>query len=328
MPRYRFSWENLDAALLRNLCAHLDLDPDDPPRELKAEFGARPKEEFVDRAWPVLRDFWLASDRQARRAVVASLRERGLGASAVPDEMEFLRSCRNTIGLRRVVLPEFITVGEREHRVKPRLESDDASGSGDLGGLGGRARIGEPAKRSAGSHDGEGDESSNGTDDEDDDSWLFAPDDEDVPNATDHLRRWVHAVLGEATKGELRIDENGDVLLVRGSTLVMVGVDDDPLSVVIDAVLLMDVDASEPLLRRLNELNEDILLACLYHVEDDRTVYMRASLLAVGLTAHHFIRHLVGLAEYANAVDDEIQLEFGGHTAMEGMRERSDAQWV
>jgi hypothetical protein len=326
MPRYRFSWANVDERLLRDICVHLDLDPEDPPAELKAEFGARPKEEFVDRSWPVLRDSWLTSDTRARRAVCASLRERGLGAAGEPDEMAFLRSCRNTIGLRRVVLPEFITLGEGEHQVKPVPSSDDNGRKSRLEGFGGRARVGASgSSRPNDTDDSRREERAEGDGDE---GLLFAPDDEDVPNATDHLRSWVHEVLSRASGSDIEIDENGDVLITHGSTMVLVGVSDDPLCIEIDAVLLTDVDYSESLYRRLNELNEDILTTSLFHVEEDRTVYMRNTLIALGLTASHFLGNLAGLAEYANAIDDDLQREFGGRTALESAREKSDAQWV
>ena len=60
----------------------------------------------------MLLSLWLSSDSASRQAIVASLRERGVGTTDVADDAQYLGTCRNTIGLRRVVLPVFIAMGE------------------------------------------------------------------------------------------------------------------------------------------------------------------------------------------------------------------------
>jgi hypothetical protein len=116
MPRYRFHWENVDAAVRLRLCGD-DVDEQDSVDVLRRRYGARPKERFVAACWPALRDAWLARDDVARAEVVASLRAAGLGDGAMAldgreREQAFLRTCRNQKTLRHVVLAGFIRSGE------------------------------------------------------------------------------------------------------------------------------------------------------------------------------------------------------------------------
>jgi hypothetical protein len=331
MPRYRFSWSNIDGSLLRALCTETRLDLDDPAASLKAEFGARPKDDFVKQCWPALRDHWLGQDVRARKSIAASLRERGYGTAGEPDDAALIRSCTNSKGLRQIVLPEFIALGEVGSQVKPR-PTEEPSRVSALDGFGGRNRIGASGPRQ---EDRDSDaalrapERTDGEGDTEEDELYFAPDDDEVPNAVDHLRAWMQAVLRATGKEDLVVDEDtGDALLTEGSALVIVSVDKDPLLVEILAIVLKDIDATDGLLRRLNDMNEFIPGASIYHVEDDRTVYMRTQLLADGLTVTHFIHHLVNLSVYADSIDHELQTEFGGSTAADVMKARTDVQWV
>jgi len=332
MPRYRFSWSNIDLALLRAICTEARLDLDDPAASLKAAFGARPKDDFVRQCWPALRDHWLNKDVRARKSIAASLRERGYGAAGEPDDAALIRSCTNSKGLRQIVLPSFIALGEAGHQVKPRPSTEEPSRVSALEGFGGRNRIGASRTRQD-----EGDtggaaripERTGGDEDSGEDDLYFAPDDDEVPNAVDHLRAWMQAVLRATGKEDLVVDEDtGDALLTEGSALVIVSVDKEPLLVEILAVVLKDIEASDALLGQLNDMNEFIPGASIYHVEEDRTVYMRTQLLADGLTVTHFIHHLVNLSVYADSIDHELQKEFGGKTAADVMKARTDVQWV
>ena len=115
MPRYRFRWEQLPGRLTRRLASDLQLDGE-PGTALRKAYGARPGEDFVRDAWPLLRDEWLAKDGAARRSVVTALRERRLGDPDLPvanrqEQLDYLRSCRNSATLRQVVLEEFRAAG-------------------------------------------------------------------------------------------------------------------------------------------------------------------------------------------------------------------------
>ncbi len=118
MPKYRFTWTNRDDRVSRGLCQDLELDTDDPARSLRQAFGARPNEDFVRQAWPYLRERWLGRDGSARRYVVGSLWESGLGRgqgqrlTGKTAEMEYLPARNNAEGLRTTVWTAFLWWGE------------------------------------------------------------------------------------------------------------------------------------------------------------------------------------------------------------------------
>ena len=117
MPRYRFKWTNLNPQLINELCAGEDLRGRTPTEALRNWYGARPTNEFVAESWSVLRDRWLAQDDEACTNLVEALRAQGLGDSTVDvttakGRINYLRSCRNTVNLRRTVLDAFIRLGE------------------------------------------------------------------------------------------------------------------------------------------------------------------------------------------------------------------------
>lgn len=147
MPRYRFRWEQLPSTLRRRLARDLDLDGD-PPIALRKAYGARPGEDFVRDAWPILRDEWLAKDGTARRSVVAQLRDRKLGDPELPvnnrqAQLRYVASCRNSSTLRQVILEQFRLVGSAPdpqadepgttHAAAPTDPADDST-SAEPGG--------------------------------------------------------------------------------------------------------------------------------------------------------------------------------------------------
>ncbi|MGI8722650.1 MAG: T3SS (YopN, CesT) and YbjN peptide-binding chaperone 1 [Geodermatophilaceae bacterium] len=115
VPRYRFGWEQLPSVLTRRLARELQLEGE-PAAALRTSYGARPGEDFIRDAWPILRDEWLAKDGPARRSVVTLLRERRLGDTTLPvrnrkEQRDYLASCRNSSALRQVVLEQFRASG-------------------------------------------------------------------------------------------------------------------------------------------------------------------------------------------------------------------------
>ncbi len=119
MRHRRFSWEHLDAALLADLTAGVDLAGDAPAAWLRATYGDRPGPEVVAEHWPALRDGWLHRDDGARTQVVAALRTLGLGDTGIevayPEgQRAYLASCRNQTSLRRIVARALTEAGERD----------------------------------------------------------------------------------------------------------------------------------------------------------------------------------------------------------------------
>jgi hypothetical protein len=108
-----FDWQLVPSSLLRSFKRELGLEGD-PATALKDWYGEVPGDEFAKDAWPVLRDRWLGKNRYPREAVVNELRSRRVGDLSVPvrsaaGQMAYLRSCRNSAGLRTAVLETFLT---------------------------------------------------------------------------------------------------------------------------------------------------------------------------------------------------------------------------
>ncbi len=117
MPRYKFHWSNLPQPLLGELCDGLGVDAstDDPADALRGRYGARPKEDFVHDAWPILLEDWIGHTTESRQWVIDALHvvcgEEGT-LTKHRDQMTYLRGLRNAKNLRGVVLEEFIAFGE------------------------------------------------------------------------------------------------------------------------------------------------------------------------------------------------------------------------
>ncbi|MFI5959660.1 T3SS (YopN, CesT) and YbjN peptide-binding chaperone 1 [Cryptosporangium sp. NPDC051539] len=114
-----FDWSRVPSRLAAELARELALEEaaGGPAAALRATFGPAPRADFVRIAWPVLRDRWLPTDADARADVVAGLRAAGLGDHETPPrgadaQLAYLRGCRNTGRLRRVVLERFVELGE------------------------------------------------------------------------------------------------------------------------------------------------------------------------------------------------------------------------
>ena len=117
MPRYKFAWENLSPAVLKQLARDLGLSGDSPAEALHAEYGARPDAEFVADAWEPLRERWLADDQKGLDAAVKALWRPGTRDGYRPpqtaeEQLDSLRERNNVPRLREVVLAQLIAAGE------------------------------------------------------------------------------------------------------------------------------------------------------------------------------------------------------------------------
>jgi superfamily II DNA or RNA helicase len=104
--------------LLNELCDQLIEGGEDASDALTQVYGARPRDEFVRDAWPILRETWLAHSKESRGEVVSALLEQRGEDGQISNrraQLEYLRSLRNSKGLREVVLQEFINYGEVGH---------------------------------------------------------------------------------------------------------------------------------------------------------------------------------------------------------------------
>ncbi len=339
MPRYRFSWSHLPPVLLSELAETLDVETlEDVAGALREIYGARPQEEFIEDTWDLLRDVWLSEDDEARGEIVATLRERGLGENSIGDDKGYLRSCRNTVNLRRVVLPVFISLGEasplaQNQTVPTESAADNSATNSDESSPKQRSKeIGLPKKTST-----KGLPLDSGASNEEDDEDSGPPDlpeDEEISNPVEHFRKWILQNVREITKREnLEADDDGDVPVDVGSArtyvsprLIRVDKKNKALSLDIYSILLQGVDKTSDLLHAINRINCETPFVKAKYEEADKQVVLHHELLADALTPKKLSKHLEMIAFMADALDTELQRQFGGDTHR--VDNRSDVQDV
>jgi len=124
-------------------------------------------------------------------------------------------------------------------------------------------------------------------------------------------------VLGTVRKGleddKVDFDDDGDLQVRFGSAVAFVRPMKDPLSVRVFSPILTAVEADHELLHRLNDLNADTSFAKFLHRGD--TVYATVDVPAAPMVPEHLDRAIVGLGQFADELDDQLQTDFGGRTA-------------
>lgn len=307
MPRFRFSWSNIEPSLLQAIGSHTNLPGGSLAEELRKSYGARPRENFVEDTWPVLLSSWLSTDSASREAIAASLRERGVGSTDVADDAQYLGTCRNTIGLRRVVLPVFIAMGEI---ARDAMGSVPAPPADDSDPFGGKQRLGAASPPAAGTRlGGGGAESSTGG--------TPTPDQGNAPdesaNTVDHLRNWVRDTLRTAFDDpDLEPDDEGELSVPYGSIVTFLTVNDEPLRVEIYAVLLRDIPYSEQLLKTLNIINARLNFEKVVHIPEANVIVLSTQLSALGISQRSLLEHLRMVATASDFFDTHLHEQFGG----------------
>jgi hypothetical protein len=345
MPRFRFNWDNIDPSIIKQLCDYLRLPGVDPSGELRAAYGARPREGFSEDVWSVLLKVWLPTDEAARGRIATSLRERNVGNTTIEDDLQYIESCRNTIGLRRVVLPEFITLGETTRDsvgsfAIPKEINDPI--------FGGRQRIGESQSSSTIPED----EESVGSDHEGSQggaSGLIGGSDriggsgdgnqmtpkspqsasENVPSpqSVDHFRLWVRDTVRSAFDDQsIEPDDEGDISIPYGSVIPFITINDEPLRAEIYAVLLRDVENSEQLLKTLNLINIRLFFEKVVYIPDQKMIVLSTQLNAAGISKESLLAHIRMVAMSSDYFDTQLHEQFGGRQL--GEDRKADEQIV
>ncbi len=309
MPRFRFNWANLPEPILTALARGLSLSGD-AASELRRIYGARPKEGFIADTWSTLQRIWLDSDAPARASIAATLRERNVGQPEVVDDSEYLATCRNTVGLRRVVLPVFIAIGEQPRDAMGTAPIEEAVDAANP--FGGRNRLG--AVPNPGRDDGHApSDQVSGTD---------RPSASDGANPVEHLREWVGDVLRRMFDDPgIRPDDDGDFELPRyGSSQLYVSVLEKPLRLEIFSVLLDEVEYSERLMRTLNLINGRLVFEKVRYLPEQKIAVMSSHLHADGLSVNSLGTFIRMAAMAADHFDTHLEEQFGGRKAGDDVR--------
>ena len=282
MPRFRFQWSNIETSILQSLIEELRLtDNGDAVLSLRGQYGAKPKEEFIKDAWNTLLEKWLVNDLAYASAVADAARKTGLGDSSVTDDLEFLRSCRNTIGLRREVLKAFLAFGE-QGALNPAIaglvpdnssptQSDPRQGLPDSGN-----------------------------------EIITASDGSLLGNVKEAVGR-----LYSIEPDDVFVDSDGDVAIPNGSSVAFIRISSEPISIRIFAILLSDVSESAELFATINDINANIFAGFLYY-ENNRVYLQHTVLAAGGLSVQTLIQTIDCITDLADFFDDKLQERFGG----------------
>ena len=306
MPRFRFNWTNLSSNLLRDLAGYLRITGT-PAEGLRRAYGARPRDEFVRDTWPVLLSAWLEADRRAARRAAHRLRERAVGNLDASSDVEYLRSLRNTSGLREVILQLFIELGEQTASDRTITESlSEVTSVELLAPDEGRAPEHDPGRaRNAPTppvHES--------TPDEDTDS------DE---SERDRLFSFIGDTISEMLGHAVHVDEDGDFAIVAGSAVVFVSIPSEPSFIRFFSPLVRNLPDQAAIYPLINSVNLNLPLGRLTYSND--TIMLEHNLLPLGLSAAE-IKVVVGmLSNAADFFDHRIQDQLGGETLLD---ERAD----
>ena len=271
MPRFRFQWANIPAALRSELARHLKL-PSNNPDTFQLVYGMRPKTEFVQRAWNVLLETWLFHDEPAALRIATALRARDIGDPSIDHELQYLQSCRNSAGLRQVVLAEFITLGEVTPDQIP-------------------APPHHPVVKP--------------TPPQPNDSTQQRAD----PLA--HLLATVTAVLksNDSTK-DVFMTEEGDLQIPFGSSKVFLTMNAEPLGIRVFAVVLQQIQPTPALYETLNHININLPCGRIFALND--YVVMESSIPIEAFSPAHLVGTIETVGFIADTLDDRLMATFGG----------------
>ncbi len=273
MPRFRFQWDNIDANLREILANILHLQGVDAAHFVN-RFGKRPNQEFIQAAWPLLLDHWLLIDKNAAHRIAEALQMRQVGDASISDDMIYLRSCRNSAGLRDVVLIEFIALGER-NETGVRLPESPAPVPDDTA------------------------------------TGVSIPVISRNDNPVDVLRQFVLQTLASHfEKNAITIDEDGDIIMPAGSAVLCVTVAPDPLIVRVYAVLIKNVVCSAELYETLNHINAVLQIGRMF--EKDGLIILESSIFPYALNEQSLFNVVMQVQFLADQYDDRLHATFGG----------------
>jgi hypothetical protein len=277
MPRFRFQWDNIDANLREILAKAFQL-PGVDAAHFVTRFGKRPNQEFIQAAWPLLLDHWLVMDKNATHRIAEALQMRQVGDTSISDDMIYLRSCRNSAGLRDVVLIEFIALGERNES-GVRLPESPAPVQDETAPV------------------------------------VITPVISKNDNPVDVLRQFVLQTLAShfeknAAKNAISIDEDGDIIMPAGSAVMCVTVAPEPLIVRVYAVLIKNIVRSAELYETLNHINASLQIGRMF--EKDGLIILESSIFPYALNEHSLLNVVMQVQFLADQYDNRLHASFGG----------------
>lgn len=271
MPRFRFQWHHIPLHLREILAASAHL-PGVESEHFVKKFGKRPNLEFIKQQWPLLLDHWLPYDVAASARIALSLRQHDLGDPAIADDIAYLRSCRNTQRLREVVLLEFITFGENDTHATTTAPHPSSP-----------SQVADGTESDAG----------------------------DAVDSIDILRgKILHLLQKSFREMSILVQDDGDIAMTSGSSMVFLSVVPDPFLVRIYAVLLKHISPTPQLYETLNHINHQLQIGRIFAI--DNVVVLESAVFPIALTEPVLLHTIAYIAGVADEYDDRLQRSFGG----------------
>jgi hypothetical protein len=278
MPRYRFNWTNFDPEILVALAQQLQI-AGEPSEGLRAKYGLRPKEEFVQEAWQSLLSIWLKSDSDARAHLANALRKRGLGQVDLPDDFSYLESCRNTQGLRQEALQVFLRKGEQSSGAIARPDTPVA----DL-----EAATHADQASSLGASE--------------------TPTSFDRDSLLAFAKEAVASLYGIQAEN-VYTDSDGDILAPCGSAGVFVSVIDD-VEFRVFSLVLREPRESDELFKIINDINQDLRIGRMFYTGS--AILLAHNLMAKWTTLAELRVVIDVIGDVADFYDHRLQEVLGG----------------
>lgn len=278
MPRYRFSWSNIDRVILEAVTSSLSLTGE-PAASLQAKYGLRPKENFIQDAWPTLLPGWLNADSESCAALAKALRNRGLGQVNINDDYSFLQSCRNTQGLRQEALYIFLRKGEQSAVSSDKSEDNPVPSQ--------EARVQAAVDTSTQS---------------------------EFPAALDRNSLMKFAVKAAAglygvSEDKVYIDGDGDILVPCGSAAVFINVIEN-LQIKVFSIMVREPRECEDMYRLINEVNSNLKIGHVFYSSE--CIILEHGLFAKWTTQAELRTVIDIIGDLADFYDHKLQERFGG----------------
>ena len=136
-----------------------------------------------------------------------------------------------------------------------------------------------------------------------------------VPQNVDELRAALEETLLRFTElSELVHDDDGDIPLTWGSTVVFVRVNDEAPVVRVLAPVLVDAQPSAALMEAVSDINRTYLFVSAFW--DGSSVVLTLDINGNPYVEEHVVQGIKTLGEIADELDDDLQRRFGGRVLL------------
>jgi len=136
-----------------------------------------------------------------------------------------------------------------------------------------------------------------------------------IPAGADHLDDMITAELTDMFGHAPLRDQEGDIALRVGSTMVFLRVSQDGRELILFSVLVHDVVGRSRAAEVLNDLNADARMVKFHLLRDQ--VFVSLSVLAHPFVPAHLHQAVRIISEIADGIDEELAHKLGGHTTFE-----------